>query len=99
MFGAPENITMSIQERVPKYLGYGSEKLSKILKKMYDIRSVYDHLKYTHQFSSNPDLHYFYDHKRMISSLTTILIGKWVDEIFNGKTRKEFRTSIIDDKK
>ena len=99
MFGAPENITMSIQERVPKYLGYGSEKLSKILRKMYDIRSVNAHLKYSHQFSSNPDLHYFYDNKRLISSLTTILIEKWVDEIFNGKTRTEFRTSIIDDEK
>ena len=97
MFGAPENITMSIQERVPKYLGYGSEKLSKILRTMYDIRSVNDHLKYTHQFSSNPWLHNFYDNKRFISSLTTILIEKWVDEIFNGKTRKEFRTSIIGD--
>jgi len=76
MFGAPENITMSIQERVPKYLGDDSEKLSKILKKMYDIRSINAHLKYSHQFSSHPNLHNFYDNKRLISSLTTILIGK-----------------------
>ena len=97
MFGSPESPTMSIQDRVPKYLGNGYGKLSKILRIMYDLRSVNAHLKYTHQFSSHPNLHNFYDNKRLISSLTTILIEKWVNEIFNGKTRKEFRTSIIGD--
>lgn len=99
IFGSPSNITISIQERVPKFLECKTEKLSKILRKMYDTRSVNAHLKYTLSFSSNADLHDLYSYRRIMVSLTGILIEKWVDEIFNGKSRKEFRNSIIDDKK
>ncbi len=96
MFSFEENISKQIQERIPKYIGDTSGRSRLFLRGVYGQRNDIAHLK--SKFDLDRNQYGIHNRtKQHLASLCSVLIRKWIDEIYDGKTRKSFRNSILPD--